>query len=356
MHKRAGRRKSNQNNTSTEEGQNDQRSAQAKPETPKKSQSSPSKKSPKKSEKSPEKNQPLTINFIVNEQLKPEAGVVITRRDIIKSIETSARPINKKNVFRDLETILAQEIHLGYLLKINEDEFSLPFIENSKSYRGTIALKVSKRKPKPTQKILEMEAELLSKARQEKLEEEKKVLGNAENKVAEPKTDDQVKDDLIKEKLISNKMLRMKSKMKTTKTKSKKEKLINSLLKKEMKPLESGIDAVQEKQSNLSKIKDSIDQVSESSDRAISGNSMDRKDEPTARKVKKKKETWQVSDSKEKYESSVEKEKPSRRNVFTEKSQPIPENTKSAISPKTDDGRKQDSICRLIGKSSIVDS
>merc|ERR1711915_944283 len=60
------------------------------------------------------------------------------------------------------------------------------------------------------------------------------------------------------------------------------------------------------------------------------------------RKVKKKKETWQVSDNKEKYESSVEKEKPSRRNVFTEKSQPTPENTKSAISPKTDDGRKQD--------------
>merc|ERR1712083_295578 len=137
---------------------------------------------PKKSEKSPEKNQPLTINFIVNEQLKPEAGVVITRRDIIKSIETSARPINKKNVFRDLETILAQEIHLGYLLKINEDEFSLPFIENAKTYRGTIALKVSKRKPKPTQKILEMEAKLLSKARQEKIDEEKKVLSNIENK------------------------------------------------------------------------------------------------------------------------------------------------------------------------------
>merc|ERR1711892_231669 len=193
MHKRAGRRKSSHNNTNTEESSTEQGSSQARPDTNKKSASSSVK-------KSPEKNQPLTINFIVNEQLRPEAGVVITRRDIIRSIETSTRPINKKNVFRDLETILAQEIHLGYLLKINEDEFSLPFMENAKTYRGTIALKVSKRKPKPTQKIIEMEAELLSKARQEKMDEEKKVLGNIENKVNDSKTEDQLKDDLIKEK------------------------------------------------------------------------------------------------------------------------------------------------------------
>ena len=32
-------------------------------------------------------------------------------------------------------------------------------------------MKVSKRKPKPTQKILDMEAELLTKARQERMEE-----------------------------------------------------------------------------------------------------------------------------------------------------------------------------------------
>ena len=177
MHKRAGRRKSSHNNTNTEESSLEQGSSQTKAEGPKRSASNAAKKSPKKSEKSPEKNQPLTINFIVNEQLKPEAGVVITRRDIIKSIETSTRPINKKNVFRDLETILAQEIHLGYLLKINEEEFSLPFVENTKTYRGTIALKVSKRKPKPTQKLLEMETKLLSKARQEKIEEEKKCWG-----------------------------------------------------------------------------------------------------------------------------------------------------------------------------------
>ena len=36
-------------------------------------------------------------------------------------------------------------------------------------------MKVSKRKPKPTQKILDMEAELLTKARQERMEE---VRGN----------------------------------------------------------------------------------------------------------------------------------------------------------------------------------
>jgi len=336
MHKRAGRRKSSHNNTNTEESSTEQGSSQARPDTNKKSASSSVKKSPKKSEKSPEKNQPLTINFIVNEQLRPEAGVVITRRDIIRSIETSTRPINKKNVFRDLETILAQEIHLGYLLKINEDEFSLPFLENAKTYRGTIALKVSKRKPKPTQKILEMEAKLLSKARQEKMDEEKKVLGNIENKVNDSKTEDQLKDDLIKEKLISNKLFKMKSKMKTAKTKFKKEKSISSIIRKEIKPLETGIDAIQEKQINLTKIKESIDQVAESSDKPDTSG-CDKKDEPVARKFKKKKETWQVLDNKEKHDLHMEKEKPLRKNVFTEKFQHNQETSKSSISPKKEE-------------------
>eukprot|EP00092_Neocalanus_flemingeri_P040939 GFUD01044577.1.p1 GENE.GFUD01044577.1~~GFUD01044577.1.p1 ORF type:complete len:952 (+),score=235.97 GFUD01044577.1:97-2952(+) len=335
MHKRAGRRKSSHNNVIPEESYTEPGSSQVKPETPKKSPSGSAKKSPKKSEKSPEKNQPLTINFIVNEQLRPEAGVVITRRDIIKSIETSMRPINKKNVFRDLETILAQEIHLGYLLKINEDEFSLPFLENAKTYRGTIALKVSKRKPKPTQKILEMEAELLSKARQEKMDEEKKVLGNIENKFADSKTEDQLKDDLIKEKLISNKLFKMKSKMKTAKIKLKKDKAISSMIRKEIKPLETGIDAIQEKQINLNKIKESIDQVSENSDKIPDIN--ERKEEPVARKLKKKKETWQVSDNKEKHDLHAEKEKPLRKNVFTENILHNAENPKGSISAKNQD-------------------
>jgi len=337
MHKRAGRRKSSHNNTNTDESSMEQGSSQTKPEAPKRSTSNSAKKSPKKNEKSPEKNQPLTINFIVNEQLKPEAGVVITRRDIIKSIETSTRPINKKNVFRDLETILAQEIHLGYLLKINEEEFSLPFMENTKTYRGTIALKVSKRKPKPTQKILEMETKLLSKARQEKIEEEKKVLGNIENKATESKTEDQLKDDLIKEKLISNKLFKMKSKMKTTKTKLKKEKTINSIIRKEIKPLETGIDAIQEKQLNLNKIKESIDQVAEKSDKILDASPCDKKEEPVARKLKKKKETWQVSDNKEKHDSLTEKDKSLRKNVFTEKPQHKEEIPKPCISHKKED-------------------
>ena len=36
----------------------------------------------------------------------------------LQAIEESPRPINKKAVLRDLETILAQEIHLGYLVKV----------------------------------------------------------------------------------------------------------------------------------------------------------------------------------------------------------------------------------------------
>merc|ERR1712226_24273 len=85
---------------------------------------------------------------------------------------------------------------------------------------GTIALKVSKRKPKPTQKILEMEAELLSRARQERIEEAKRSS----------RTEDQLKDDLIKEKLISNKLFKMKSKMsKIAKLRMKKEKGIAAI-------------------------------------------------------------------------------------------------------------------------------
>ena len=79
--------------------------------------------------------EPLTINLLITEQLKPGPGSVIARQDIIQvcrdfkihiwphfsllqAIEESPRPINKKAVVRDLETILAQEIHLGYLVKV----------------------------------------------------------------------------------------------------------------------------------------------------------------------------------------------------------------------------------------------
>ena len=59
----------------------------------------------------------------------------------------------------------------GIFCQVSDDDFCLPQPEEQRSYRGTIALKVSKRKPKPTQKILDMEAELLTKARQERMEE-----------------------------------------------------------------------------------------------------------------------------------------------------------------------------------------
>ena len=71
--------------------------------------------------------------------------------------------------------------------QVSEDDFCLPQAMEQqllqRSFRGTIALKVSKRKPKPTQKILEMEAELLSKAKQERMEEVRNVtkLNSVEN-------------------------------------------------------------------------------------------------------------------------------------------------------------------------------
>lgn len=63
-----------------------------------------------------------------------------------------------------------------HFCQVSDDDFCLPQPEEQRSYRGTIALKVSKRKPKPTQKILDMEAELLTKARQERMEEVRRKI------------------------------------------------------------------------------------------------------------------------------------------------------------------------------------
>ena len=304
LHKRAGRRKSN--NVNNDAGDVDK----PKQETPKKTPG-PAKKSPKKIvEKSPDgvAAQPLTINFIVTEQLKPNQEAVVTKSDIIKAIEASSRPINKKNVFRDLETILAQEIHLGYLKKVNDDGFTLPSIENSKTYRGTIALKVSKRKPKPTQKLLDMEADN-SKGKSESVEDPADGENN-ENKIpAAPRTEDQLKDDLIKEKLISNKLFKMKNKIKATKSKIRKEKMLNSLIQNELKPLETGIDELHEKQNNL---KISLEDVLESTEDNVK--STDVKDDKNVNVLKKKKETWQTNDKKERIQTEKE-----RKNHFVEK-------------------------------------
>merc|ERR1719189_2672054 len=293
LHKRAGRRKSSNVN------QNDTDPDRSKNETPKKVAGS-AKKSPKKIlEKSPDTCQPLTINFLVREQLNPGPEAVVSKTEIISAIETSTRPINKKNVFRDLETILAQEIHLGYLKKVNDNGYSLPSIENSKTYRGTISLKVSKRKPKPTQKVLEMESDSqTSKVKCETMEEVPDFENN-ENGVNERKTEDQLKDDLIKEKLISNKLFRMKNKIKATKSKIRKDKMTNGISDSDT----GNTDVLHEKHING---KNSLEEVLEEE---LAKDDDGDKSEDNLKRTKKKKETWQTSDFKEK-----------RRNVFVEKS------------------------------------
>jgi len=143
---------------------------------------------------------------------------------------------------------------------------------------------VSKRKPKPTQKILDMEAELLTKARQERMEEVKRIS----------KTEDQVKDDLIKEKLISNKLMKMKSKMsKIAKIRMKKEKGLNATttdLKGELSVMLSNISSNDEKAAPpVVEVKPDLTELEDF---------IAKKEDLIARKIKKKKEAWQVSDSK----------------------------------------------------------
>ena len=296
LHKRAGRRKSNNvNQSEAAAGGADSTVDRSKNETPKKTPGAAKKPAKKILEKSPETSQPLTVNFLVTEQMNLAPEAVVSKNEIITAIETSSRPINKKNVFRDLETILAQEIHLGYLKKVNDDGYSLPTIDNSKTYRGTIALKVSKRKPKPTQKALEMEAESPEgKVKCEPMEEVADFENN-ENKGPDTKTEDQLKDDLIKEKLISNKLFRMKNKIKATKSKMRKDKMTN------------GISDSDAGNNDILQIngKHSFEEVLEEE---LSKD--DDKSEDNLKRTKKKKETWQTSDFKE----------TQRKNIFAKKS------------------------------------
>ena len=296
LHKRAGRRKSSNIN------QNDSEvSERPKPETAKRSVVV--RKSPKKGvDKSPDTSQPLTVALLVTEQLNPGPEQVVSKSDIISAIETSSRPINKKNVFRDLDTILAQEIHLGYLRRINDEGFTLLKMENSKTYRGTIALKVSKRKPKPTQKLLEMEAaeHQSVKVKCEQMEEvlDPENSDNHETTAAHDRTEDQLKDDLIKEKLISNKLFKMKNKIRATKNKKMK-------LQNEMNPIKGVINELHEKQNNL---QNSIKEVLESTEDSAKQNSGN---EENKKQIKKKKESWQTT---------TEKKDLERKNMFVEKS------------------------------------
>ena len=323
LHKRAGRRKSN-NNTNDSNG--------PKHETPKKTPMI--KKSPKKKdEKSPDSSQPLTVNFIVNEQLHPDAGAVLSRDEILKAIETSPRPINKKNVFRDLETILAQEIHLGYIKKIKDGEFSFSSIENSKAFRGTIALKVSKRKTKPTQKVLEMEPELKPKPGGE-INCSSDTSPTLETKSVENKTEDQLKDDLIKEKLISNKLFKMKNKMKATKIRVRKEKSASSLNGVEQKDV---VDSQEIVPSSLLDLSDSFEEDQKNDELSL------------ARKLKRKKETWQT-------EQAQMQPRKGRKNIFIEKKRTsISNGISSEISAKRKRKRNEESLKSSDKASDIAD-
>ena len=181
------------------------------------------------------------------------------------------------------------------MFQVSEDDFCLPQLEEQKSYRGTIALKVSKRKPKPTQKILDMEAELLTKARQERMEEVRRKIEIIDNPDFSQvkrinKTEDQVKDDLIKEKLISNKLMKMKSKMsKIAKLRMKKEKGLNSgsNLKGELSVMLSNISS--DEKVPIVEVKPDMNDLEDF---------IAKKEDLIARKIKKKKEAWHVSDSK----------------------------------------------------------
>ena len=172
---------------------------------------------------------PVTLNLLLREEMNVITDGLVSKDTIIQALELTKRPINKRAVYRDLETILAHEIHLGYLVKRADNSFLLASINKDKHYRGTIPLKSSKRKPKPSRKYLEMESEL-QRNKPDKYSEY--VSFDAEGNFPlyfanginpGPKSEEELKDDLIKEKLITSNLLKMKSKMKSGKAKTKKE-------------------------------------------------------------------------------------------------------------------------------------
>ena len=123
---------------------------------------------------------PVTLNLLLREEMNVMTDGQVTKDNIVKALELTSRPINKRAVYRDLETILAHEIHLGYLVK-HADNFIVASIDKVKHYCGTIPLKSSKRKPRST------------------------VL------IKTGKSEEDLKDKVIKEKLITSKLLKMKS-------------------------------------------------------------------------------------------------------------------------------------------------
>ena len=243
LHKRVGRRKNSNQDRPGQDGiaPTSEPSAQKSPRPP-----SP-KKSPRpggggggscsgKTKDGQEKMDPVTLNLLLREEINVDTDGLVTKENIVKALELTKRPINKRAVYRDLETILAHEIHLGYLVKLAENSFTLASINKDKHYRGTIPLKSSKRKPKPTQKLLEMEADL-QKNKQDKYSDY--VTFDSEGNfpfflpggggggggsiISPNKSEEELKDDLIKEKLINSNLLKIKSKMKSGKGKAKRE-------------------------------------------------------------------------------------------------------------------------------------
>ena len=112
------------------------------------------------------------------------------------------------------------------------------------------------------------------------------------------KTDDQLKDDLIKEKLISNKLLKMKTKLsKVAKMRIKKEKCLNSDSEVKKEPTLIMTNASDENTTSTDEKSDMTDVECQ-----------ERKEELIAKKIKKKKEAWQVSDNKAEGKNGLQKD------------------------------------------------
>ncbi len=283
-----------------------------------------------------ERTEPVTLNLIVREELNPAPNCLVRKGDIANAVELTGRPINKRAVYRDLETILAHEIHLGYVIKHADNAFSLSDIgKGGRTYRGTIPLKSSKRKPKPTQKYLESTQKYLEMEKElARFRQDNKFSGlvrmepgishfelpypngtgvGSSSSTGSPlegtnshvKTEDELKDDLIKEKLISNNLLKMKSKkMKSSKVKVRK-----------------GDDPPTAAGSTASMIIEEA--VSSLSDRIIKQEAADSSadEKPRSPSTKKlrllKKETWHLSDTAKGSEPAVRTEQQEKRDAIT---------------------------------------
>ena len=288
LHKRVGRRKNSiQSREESSQAAEDHLLNQSRAPSPKKGQKS----ARKPRELTANKMDPVTLNLLLREELSLNTEAVVTKENIVQALDLTKRPINKRAVFRDLETILAHEIHLGYLVKRGDHSWNLASINKDKHYRGTIPLKSSKRKPKPTQKYLEMEAEL-QKNKSDNYQDAVPFDSDGNFSYTSPsngsgqiKSEEELKDDLIKEKLISSNLLKIKSKMKSSKTgKLKTKKETNSSV--EVGPEVPSVEIIPICTDKTNEIKKEDKSTSQENKK---------KSFLTAIKSKPKKEAWQVS-------------------------------------------------------------